>query len=107
MERYSPLQELIESTPGYYVGDDTIVYSEELGRPGLKRISRQITREFYTPRQLARIIRKIFAIRLFKPHSIPLLIASIPVVLGLTIKRKLDKKMKRSMLVKRLFPKWA
>jgi radical SAM superfamily enzyme YgiQ (UPF0313 family) len=107
MERYSPLKELIESTPGYYVGDDSIVYAEGLGRPGLKRISKQITRKFYTPRQLGRIVHKIFSIGLFKPRSIPLLLASIPFVAAGTVRRKVDKKMKRSVLVKRLFPKWA
>ncbi|MBM3299284.1 MAG: B12-binding domain-containing radical SAM protein, partial [Deltaproteobacteria bacterium] len=32
VEKYSPLKELVETTPGYWIGDDHIVYSESLGR---------------------------------------------------------------------------
>ena len=47
IEKYSPLRQLVEDTPGYYIGDDNIVYQERgNGRPYLKRISSQITREF-------------------------------------------------------------
>ena len=65
IEKYSPLKELVESTPGYYVGDDRIVYREGVGRPGLKRISARITRKFYTPVQLAKTGWKLFSTGLF------------------------------------------
>lgn len=104
IERYSPLKELVEATPGYYVGDDRIVYREGVGRPGLKRISAQITRQFYTPAQLLKIIWKIFHIRLFVPRNIAPLLLAVPMVLGHTIGRKVDKKMSRFPFWRRLIP---
>lgn len=107
IENYSPLQELVEETPGFFIGDDRIVYSEELMRAGLKRISKQITREFYTPAQMVRIVTKIFRIRVFTIRNIPPLLLSIPLVLGNIVGRKVNKKMRRFELWKRLFPRWA
>jgi hypothetical protein len=52
IERFSPLKELVEATPGYYIGDDRTVYREGLGRPWIKKIGARITRKFYSP-QLA------------------------------------------------------
>jgi len=100
IEKYSPLKELAEATPGYFVGDDRILYREGVGRPGLKRISASITRQFYTPAQLLRIVRKIFHIGLFLPGSMAPLVLSLPIVLGRAVGRKVDKMMRR--LVHRL-----
>ena len=104
IEKYSPLKELVEVTPGYYIGDDRILYREGLGRPGLKRISARITREFYTPAQLLRIVRKVFRIRLFTPRNIAPFLLALPVVLAQTIGRKVNKKMRQFPLWRRLMP---
>ena len=95
VDRYSPLRELVESTPGYYVGDDRIVYREGVGRPGLKRISHKITRNFYTPKQLVAIMRKLFTIKLFTSKNVPALLTSVPFVLTKMIGRKINKKARR------------
>ena len=102
IEKYSPLKELVETTPGYYIGDDRIVYREGVGRPGLKRISSQITRNFYTPWQVLKIARKVFSIRLFMPRSMVPLVLGLPLVLGHTIGRKVNKKLSRFPLWRRL-----
>lgn len=105
IEKYSPLKDLVESTPGYFIGDDRIVYSEKLRRPGLKRISRQITRNFYTPAQLWHIIHKLFHIGLIsRPMFVPFML-SLPVVLGKAIGRKLAKFGRRVGLSSLLFAK--
>lgn len=104
VEKYSPLKELVEATPGYWIGDDRIVYCEGLGRPGLKRISHQITRQFYTPSQLVRIARKIFHIGLFTSQNVLPLLLSVPIVLANMIGRKVDKKMRRFAFWSRLLP---
>jgi len=95
IEKYSPLKELVEATPGYYVGDDHIVYREGLGRPWIKRISSQITRAFYTPDQLLRIVRKLFHVRLFTLRDVLPLLLAIPIVVGQAIGRKVNKKLNR------------
>jgi anaerobic magnesium-protoporphyrin IX monomethyl ester cyclase len=98
IEKYSPLKELVESTPGYFIGDDWIVYSEALKRQGLKRISKQITRKFYSPMQLMRIARKLIRIGVLDLKLFPSLALSIPIVLGNALGRKISKRAKRSLL---------
>ncbi|HMK36420.1 MAG TPA: radical SAM protein, partial [Desulfomonilaceae bacterium] len=104
IERYSPLRKLVEDAPGYYIGDDNIVYAHGLGRPYLKRISSQITRRFYTPARLAKIGRKLLAIGLFRPESLVPLLLSLPVVLANTVARKFRKLFHRSQLRRLLVP---
>jgi radical SAM superfamily enzyme YgiQ (UPF0313 family) len=98
IEKYSPLKELAEATPGYFIGDDRILYREGVGRAGLKRISASITRQFYTPAQLLRIVRKLFNIGLFLPSSMTPLVLSLPIVLGRAVGRKADKMVRRLAL---------
>lgn len=104
IEKYSPLKEETENTSGYYVGDDHIVYQEGLGRPYLKRISRQITKEFYTPGQLWKLLRKVFAVGFFLPRDFPVLVLSFPIVAGMKVSRKVRKKLNRLSLWRRFFP---
>ncbi|MBI4963659.1 MAG: B12-binding domain-containing radical SAM protein [Desulfomonile tiedjei] len=98
IEKYSPLKELVEATPGYFIGDDHILYREGIGRPGLKRIAAQITRKFYTPAQLLKIGRKVFSTGLFVPRNIAPLLLGLPIVLAGTIGRKVNKIVSRFML---------
>jgi radical SAM superfamily enzyme YgiQ (UPF0313 family) len=102
IERYSPLRKLVEDTPGYYIGDDNIVYQEGLGRPYLKRISSRITRDFYTPTRLLKIFRKLFGVGVLKPPSIVPLALSLPVVLAKTVGRKINKQIRKTALWRRL-----
>jgi anaerobic magnesium-protoporphyrin IX monomethyl ester cyclase len=102
IEKYSPLRELAEATPGYYIGDDHILYREGVGRPGLKRIAAAITRKFYTPSQLLRLARKLFSTGLFGPSDIAPLLMALPIVLGGTVGRKVNKTMSRLPLWGRL-----
>jgi len=98
IEKYSPLKDLVESAPGYFIGDDSIVYSKTLGRQGLKRIAKQITRDFYTPSQLYRTTRKVMNIGLLNPKSFPAVFLSLPVLLAKAVARKVSKKVRRSDL---------
>jgi radical SAM superfamily enzyme YgiQ (UPF0313 family) len=104
VEKYSRLKELVEETPGYWIGDDHTVYCEGLGRAGLKRISRQITRQFYTPSQLLRSARKTFHIGLFTSRNVVPFLVSIPLVLANMVGRKVYKKMRRFAFWGRLMP---
>lgn len=60
IEKYSPLRELVENTPGYYfktLGGP--VYSDKYGKRELKRIGNRIKFAFYDFGQICRIINKI------------------------------------------------
>lgn len=98
VEKYSPLKDQVAAYPGYYVGDDTIVYSEHLGRQGLKRISRQIRRKFYTPTQVWRAAAKLFRIGVLDSRDIPTLALSAGVLLGQSFSRSVNKAVKRPLL---------
>ena len=98
VDKYSPLRELVEANPEYFIGDDRIVYRHGIGRQGLKRISREITRKFYTPDQLYSIVRKLFAVQLCTGRNVPALLSSIPAVLVDMTNREYKKMVKRRKL---------
>ena len=59
IEKFSPLKELVEQTPGYYythIGGP--VYSQRYGRKELKQIRNRIRSEFYNLPRVVHIIRK-------------------------------------------------
>jgi anaerobic magnesium-protoporphyrin IX monomethyl ester cyclase len=102
IEKYSPLKELVEATPGYYIGDDRIVYRDGIGRPGLKRISSRITRKFYTPAQVLKAGWKLFSTGLFIPRNLGPLLLAFPMILVNAVVYKVDKKMRRFHLWRHL-----
>jgi anaerobic magnesium-protoporphyrin IX monomethyl ester cyclase len=55
VDKFTPLRQLVESTPGYWIGSRGRVYSQEFGRKGLVRIRNRIRHRFlYRPGQLAK-----------------------------------------------------
>ena len=57
-EPYSGLRELVEQTPGYHIDAKGRIYSDACSAADLRRLQRQINRDFYTPAQIARVGRK-------------------------------------------------
>jgi len=98
VEKYSPLKDQVATYPGYYIGDDTIVYSELLGRQGLKRISRQIRSKFYTSGQVWRAATKLFRIGVLDSRDIPTLVLSAGVLIGQAVSRSVNKAVRRPLL---------
>src|SRR5512136_271656 len=71
IEKFSPLKELVEQTPGYYynrIGGS--VYSTRYGRRELKQIRNRIRSEFYDLPQIIHIIRKARRIGLVSRHDL-------------------------------------
>ena len=59
IEKYSPLKDIVEQTPGYYyerIGGP--VYSDQYGLKELKQIRNKIRHRFYNTAQILHIIRK-------------------------------------------------
>ncbi|NVL93524.1 MAG: radical SAM protein, partial [Desulfobacterales bacterium] len=55
VDKFTPLRQLVESTPGYWIGSRGHVYSQEFGRKRLVRIRNRIRNRFlYRPEQLAK-----------------------------------------------------
>ncbi len=57
VDKFSPLRQLVESTPGYLVSKNGYVYSREFDRKRLRRIRNRIRNRFmFRPAQLAKIL---------------------------------------------------
>ena len=96
IEKYSPLKEVVESTPGYYynrIGGP--VYSEKYGRKELKRIRNRIRSEFYSPAQLLRIARKARRIGLVNGRDVASMALHLPLLACSLMKRRSQKKRTR------------
>ena len=57
-ERYSGLEQLVASNPGYHIAPNGLVFSDEYSSDHLRRIRRRIHRKFYGPGQILQILRK-------------------------------------------------
>jgi len=60
IEKYSPLEELISTTPDYYINNKGYICSRNYPRDTLKLIRQRIHRQFYTAPQLLSIAGKVF-----------------------------------------------
>lgn len=69
-EKYSPLNDIIKDTEGYYIGADNTVYSQKYDKNELKRISKKIYKRFFTSYQCLKIARKTYSIGLFRVNSV-------------------------------------
>jgi magnesium-protoporphyrin IX monomethyl ester (oxidative) cyclase len=96
VEKFSPLQEVVEQTPGYHF--DRIggpVYSERYGRKELKEIRNRIRSEFYDARQMLRIIKKARRIGLVSGRDLFGVVVGLPFLMYGLGRRKLEKKRHR------------
>lgn len=59
VDKFTPLRQLVESTPGYWINEKGNVYSQEFDRKRLKRIRKQIYTRFCRPGQLSRTIMTV------------------------------------------------
>ena len=58
IERFSPLRELAEKTPGYHITEKGELYSDTYNHAALKKIGRTIKFSFYTPPRFFKIFWK-------------------------------------------------
>ncbi len=82
IEKFSPLRELVEKTPGYYyskIGGS--VYSERFGRKELKKIRDRIRSEFYDLPQFIHVFQKARRIGLLDNRDLAGLLIQFPFLL--------------------------
>lgn len=96
-EKFSPLEDIVRATPGYYIGQDNGIYSERYGRKELTTILKRIHRKFYTPGHVMRILVKALKLRLLTPRRLLTLLYYVPYILLKTnaSRRRLKKMMRR------------
>jgi radical SAM superfamily enzyme YgiQ (UPF0313 family) len=79
VERYSPLKEVVDKTPGYYYGHiGGSVYSDRFGRKELKEISTKIKFNFYTASRIKAAVKKAYKIELFTRPDVIRLFMILP-----------------------------
>ncbi|KPK42967.1 MAG: hypothetical protein AMJ78_00530 [Omnitrophica WOR_2 bacterium SM23_29] len=59
IEKFSPLRELAEKTPGYHVTDTGALYSDTYSHAALKKIGRKMRFSFYTPLRFLKMLKKV------------------------------------------------
>ena len=92
VEKFSPLKEVVEETPGYYysrVGGS--VYSDHYGRKELKQIRNRIRSEFYDLPQVIHIIRKARRIGLVSGRDLMNAFLKLPLLMYGLARRKIRK----------------
>jgi radical SAM superfamily enzyme YgiQ (UPF0313 family) len=89
VEKFSPLKEVVEQTPGYhYDGIGGPVYSDRYGLRDLKQIRNRIRSGFYDLPQVLRIIRKARRIGLIQDRDLPSLLCNLPLLAYRSAARK-------------------
>jgi radical SAM superfamily enzyme YgiQ (UPF0313 family) len=93
VEKYSPLKEVVENTPGYYCdAAGGPVYSDMHSLKDLRRIRNRIRSEFYDFGQICHILRKVFTVRIFSAFDTICAFAMLPIILFKLIAREFEKK---------------
>jgi uncharacterized Fe-S cluster-containing MiaB family protein len=93
IEKYSPLKEVVENTPGYYY--DSVggaMYSDRHSLKDLKRIRDRIKFGFYSFGQIGQILQKVYQARLLTKFDLMHVFSSLPKLLFRLAKRELEKK---------------
>ena len=96
IEKFSPLKEVVEATPGYHykrIGGP--VYSDRYGLDELKRIRNRIRSGFYNIPQLLHIAQKAGRLGLFRWSDLAVALPNLPRLMYGLARRKMQKKKKR------------
>jgi hypothetical protein len=93
IEKFSPLKEVVEKTPGYYCNSiGGPVYSDRYGHKELKQIRNRIRSKFYNLPQILHIVKKSGRIGLVCWRDITVVLPKLPHLLYRMSRRKSRKK---------------
>jgi radical SAM superfamily enzyme YgiQ (UPF0313 family) len=93
IEKFSPLIDVVENTPGYYyhrIGG--AVYSDRYDRKALKQIRNRIRAAFYDFQQIRLIVLKVYAYRLLTIPELVQIFLRLPNILFRLLQKKVKKK---------------
>ncbi|MFA5063788.1 MAG: hypothetical protein WC578_06970, partial [Candidatus Omnitrophota bacterium] len=92
IEKFSPLKELAEKTPGYHVTARGELYSDAYSHAALKKIGRRIKFSFYTPSRYLKILwRNIFIVKFFTFKEILFFLSAAPRIFLSVIIREMQR----------------
>jgi magnesium-protoporphyrin IX monomethyl ester (oxidative) cyclase len=96
IEKFSPLKEVVEATPGYhYTRIGGSVYSDHYGLKELKRIRNRIRSVFYDLPQILRIAKKARRMGLFRWRDLMVALPNLPLLMYRLVRLNLRKKKKK------------
>lgn len=93
VEKFSPLKEVVENTPGYHC--DSVggpVYSDTYSLKDLRRIRNRIRGDFYDFGQICQILKKSHTARIFSGFDIAYAFSKLPKILVRLTRREFEKK---------------
>lgn len=93
VEKFSPLKEVVENTPGYYC--DSVggpVYSDVYNLKELRRIRNRIRGEFYDFSQICQILKKVYTAGVFSGYDLLYAFTKLPKILFMLARREFEKK---------------
>jgi magnesium-protoporphyrin IX monomethyl ester (oxidative) cyclase len=107
IEKFSPLRELAQNSPGYHVTERGELYSDTYSHAALKKIGRKIKFSFYTPSRYMKILWKNIFVTKFCTFKeiVSLFLISPRLLISLIIREKQRGRLKDSL--KRTFIKNA
>jgi hypothetical protein len=92
IEKFSPLKSLVESTPGYHIASNKVVYSDTCTMTDLKQMGRRIKFSFYTPARYMKMLWKcFFVVKLFTFKETISFMLCVPSILKNVIIREAQK----------------
>jgi radical SAM superfamily enzyme YgiQ (UPF0313 family) len=95
IEKFSPLKEVVEATPGYHYGHiGGPVYSDRYGHKELKQIRNRIRSKFYDLSQIIHIVRKARRIGLVGVRDLTNALVNLPLLMYRLATQKPRKKRK-------------
>jgi radical SAM superfamily enzyme YgiQ (UPF0313 family) len=90
IEKFSPLRELAQNSPGYHVTERGELYSDTYSHAALKKIGRRIKFTFYTPSRYVKILWKnIFVVKFFTFKEILFFLSASPRIFLSVITREI------------------
>ena len=93
VEKFSPLKEIVENTPGYHyehIGGS--VYSDSYGKKELKQIRNRIRSGFYDLKQMMHIAKKARRIGLVNGRDLAVGLPKLPLLMYRLARRKMRRK---------------
>lgn len=99
IEKFSPLKELAQNSPGYHITAKGELYSDTYSHAALKKIGRRIKFSFYTPSRYVKILWKnLFITKFCTLGEIMSLFLAFPrIITGVIIREKKTGKLKDSL----------
>ncbi len=91
IEKFSPLKEIAEQTPGYHVTERGEIYSDMYSHATLKKIGKKIKFAFYRPTRLLRIGLKFIRVRFLTVREMLAFALVSPLLLVNVVKREIER----------------